>query len=75
MSDFLKRVELRWKRVTNLGLVLPPEYAELIKTLVRVGLTFPPPIKVQDQFVDPLEFAVAFMLSKRDERFKRDGYG
>jgi len=61
------------KRVTNLGLVLPPEYAELIKTLVRISMTRSAPIKVEDQEVDPLEFAVAFILSKREELLKKAG--
>lgn len=61
------------KRVTNLGLVLPPEYAELIKTLVRIGMTSAPPLKVGDQVVNPLEFAVAFILSKREELLKKAG--
>lgn len=61
------------KRVTNLGLVLPPEYAELIKTLVRIGMTSSPPLKVGEQMVDPLEFAVAFILSKREELLKKAG--
>lgn len=61
------------KRVTNLGLVLPPEYAELIKTLVRIGMTSSPPLKVGEHTVDPLEFAVAFILSKREELLKKAG--
>lgn len=61
------------KRVTNLGLVLPPEYAELIKTLVRIGMTSSPPLEVGEQTVDPLEFAVAFILSKREELLKKAG--
>src|SRR4030042_2903825 len=35
------------KRVTNLGLVLPPAYAELIKGMVRLGITDETPIDVQ----------------------------
>ncbi|KUJ93819.1 MAG: hypothetical protein XD40_0950 [Archaeoglobus fulgidus] len=61
------------RRVTNLGLVLPPEYAELIKTLVRISMTSSPPIKVGEQIVDPLEFAVAFILFKRGKLLKKAG--
>ncbi len=64
---------IKVKRVTNLGLVLPPEYAELIKTLVRIGMTRSPPLKVGNVEVDPLEFAVAFILSKREELLKKAG--
>ncbi len=53
------------KRVTNLGLVLPPAYAELIKGMVRLGVTSAKPIIVQGVKVNPLEFAVAFILSQR----------
>jgi len=53
------------RRVTNLGLVLPPAYAEIIKETVRLGLTDEDPVEVQGQNVVPLEFAVAFILSRR----------
>jgi len=55
------------KRVTNLGTVLPPSYAELIKTMVRTGLTGEEPVEVQGQKVVPLEFAVAFIISQREK--------
>jgi saccharopine dehydrogenase (NAD+, L-lysine-forming) len=61
------------KRVTNLGLVLPPEYAELIKTLVRIGMTADEKLKVGDIEVSTLEFAVAFILKKREELIKKAG--
>ena len=53
------------RRVTNLGLVLPPSYAELIKDMVRVGATSETPLQVQGRKTIPLEFAVAFILSRR----------
>jgi saccharopine dehydrogenase-like NADP-dependent oxidoreductase len=53
------------KRVTNLGLVLPPAYAELIKGMVKLGVTDEEPIEVQGRKVVPLEFAVAFILAQR----------
>lgn len=61
------------KRVTNLGLVLPPEYAEYIKGMVRLGLTSEEPIEVQGQEVVPLEFAVASILNKRPEFMEEAG--
>ena len=54
------------KRVTNLGLVLPPAYAELIKGIVRLGMTSEEPIDVKGQKISPLEFAVAYILSQRE---------
>lgn len=58
-------------RVTNLGLVLPPEYAGYIKGMVRLGVTEEKPIEVQGQEVIPLEFTVAYILSKREELLKK----
>jgi saccharopine dehydrogenase-like NADP-dependent oxidoreductase len=58
------------KRVTNLGLVLPPAYAELIKGMVRLGITDEKPIEVQGHKVVPLEFAVAYILSQRGQLMK-----
>jgi saccharopine dehydrogenase (NAD+, L-lysine-forming) len=61
------------KRVTNLGLVLPPAYAELIKGMVRLGVTDEGPIDVQGDRVIPLEFAVAYILSERPRLMKEAG--
>lgn len=61
------------KRVTNLGLVIPVSYAELIKDMVRLGLTSDEPLEVQGQKVIPREFAVAFVLSKRDALLREAG--
>ena len=61
------------KRVTNLGIVLPPAYAELIKGMVRLGVTGEEPINVNSQKVVPLEFAVAFILSQRPRLMKEAG--
>jgi saccharopine dehydrogenase-like NADP-dependent oxidoreductase len=61
------------KRVTNLGLVLPPAYAELIKGMVRLGITDEAPLEVEGQKVIPLEFAVAFILAQRKRLMKEAG--
>jgi len=61
------------KRVTNLGLVLPPAYAELIKGVVRLGITDEHPIEVQGRSVVPLEFAVAFILAQRPRLLQEAG--
>jgi saccharopine dehydrogenase (NAD+, L-lysine-forming) len=61
------------RRVTNLGLVLPPAYAELIKGMVRLGITDEKPIEVSGQKVIPLEFAVAYILSRRQQLLKEAG--
>ena len=61
------------KRVTNLGLVLPPAYAELIKGVVRLGITDEEPVEVQGQKVIPQEFAVAFILAQRERLMNEAG--
>jgi len=61
------------KRVTNLGLVLPPAYAELIKAMVRLGMADEEPIAVEGRKVVPLEFAVAFILSRRQQLMDEAG--
>jgi saccharopine dehydrogenase-like NADP-dependent oxidoreductase len=69
LPRYLKNI----KRVTNLGLVLPPAYAELIKEMVRLGVTDEKPLEVQGQRVVPLEFAVSFILSRRQRLMTEAG--
>jgi saccharopine dehydrogenase-like NADP-dependent oxidoreductase len=61
------------KRVTNLGLVIPTSYAQLIKDMVRLGLTSDEPLQVQGQMVIPREFAVAYVISRRDGLLEEAG--
>lgn len=61
------------RRVTNLGLVLPPAYAELIKGIVKLGMTSEEPIEVNGQKISPLDFAVAFALHQRPKLLKEAG--
>ncbi len=61
------------QRVTNLGLVIPVEYADLIKDMVRLGLTSDESLEVQGRKVIPREFAVAFVLSRREAMLKEAG--
>ena len=69
LPQYLKGV----KRVTNLGLVLPPAYAELIKGMVRLGVIDEEPVVVQGRKVIPLEFAVAFILAQRERLMNEAG--
>jgi len=69
LPKFLKGI----KRVTNLGLVLPSVYAELIKGMVRLGVTDEEPMEVQGHQIAPLEFAVAFILSQRHRLMQEAG--
>jgi saccharopine dehydrogenase (NAD+, L-lysine-forming) len=61
------------KRVTNLGLVIPVTYAELIKSMVRLGLTSDDPLEVQGETIIPREFAVAYVISRRDGLLEEAG--
>ncbi|MFX0096820.1 MAG: saccharopine dehydrogenase NADP-binding domain-containing protein [Candidatus Hodarchaeota archaeon] len=61
------------KRVTNLGLVLPPSYAELIKGIVRLGMTSEEPINIGEKEISPLEFAVFYAISQRERLLKEAG--
>lgn len=61
------------KRATNMGLVLPPAYAEIIKGTVRLGITTEEPIEVDGRKVVPLEFAVAFILAERPKILRAAG--
>ncbi len=69
LPKFLKGI----KRVTNLGLVLPPAYAELIKGMVRLGVTDEESMEVQGHQIAPQEFAVAFILSQRHRLMQEAG--
>ena len=61
------------KRVTNLGLVLPPEYAYLIRTLVKAGLFSDEEVKVNNTVIRARDFAIAYILKKRKEILEKTG--
>ncbi|MEM3618356.1 MAG: saccharopine dehydrogenase NADP-binding domain-containing protein [Candidatus Bathyarchaeia archaeon] len=61
------------RRVTNLGLVLPPAYAELIKGIVRLEMTSEEPIEVNGKKIAPIDFAAAFALHQRPKLLREAG--
>ncbi|MBC7195432.1 MAG: hypothetical protein H5U37_07235 [Caldisericia bacterium] len=61
------------KRVTNLGLVLPPQYAELIKNVAKIGIVEEEPIDVNGCKISPLDFSVTYILYKRRELLEKFG--
>jgi len=61
------------KRVTNLGLVLPPEYAYLIRTLVKAGLFSDEEVTIDNTVVKARDFATAYVLKKRKEILEKAG--
>lgn len=61
------------RRVTNLGTVLPPAYAELIKGMVRLGITGEEPLDVQGRQVIPREFTISYVLAQRPRLLEEAG--
>ncbi len=62
---FLKAKGL--KRVTNKGTVLPEQYYDLTRTIHSLGLDSTDPVEVEGQKVTPYNFAIAYLIKKRDE--------
>ncbi len=65
LPKFLKVKGL--KRVTNKGTVLPPEYYDLTRKIHALGLASKDPIEVNGQRVVPYDFAIAYLIKKRNE--------
>jgi len=61
MPKYIKGV----KRVANLGFVLPLDYFRLTMDTVRLGICVEEPLIVQGREVIPIDFAVAYILSRR----------
>jgi saccharopine dehydrogenase (NAD+, L-lysine-forming) len=66
---------LKVRRVTNRGTVLPDAYFELTVELARLGLGSRDPIPVKGQPVSPRDFAIAFLLGRRDEILAETRFG
>lgn len=63
------------KRVTNLGCVIPLEYYDLIRRIVRLGVVEDEPISVKGQMVSPLDFTIAYILEQRERILKETNFG
>ncbi|MEM2218220.1 MAG: saccharopine dehydrogenase NADP-binding domain-containing protein [Thermofilaceae archaeon] len=61
------------RRVTNLGVVLPPQFPALIRTLVRASLFTDEEVEVEGVKVKARDFAVAYVLKKRRELLEKFG--
>ena len=61
------------KRVTNKGTVLPTGYFDFTMDTVRLGLATEEPLLVQGAKVTPIEFEVAFILSRRQALLDQAG--
>ncbi len=53
------------KRVTNMGVVVPLDYFQLTMDTVKLGICTEEPLIVQGREVIPIEFAVAYIISRR----------
>ncbi|MHA1248612.1 MAG: saccharopine dehydrogenase family protein, partial [Candidatus Helarchaeota archaeon] len=63
------------KRVTNKGTVLPKEYYDLTREIVRLGITSEEPINVKGAMVKPIDFAIAFIINQRDKILQQVNFG
>ena len=66
---------IKCKRVTNLGCVIPPEYYSMIQDISRLGIIGEDHIIVNGQEVVPLDFAIAYILEKREGILKKSNFG
>ncbi len=66
---------IKCKRVTNLGCVIPTEYYDVIRGIVRLGIVSEEPINVKGQAVKPFDFAIAYILHQREKILKDTNFG
>ncbi|MBD3352887.1 MAG: NAD(P)H-binding protein [Candidatus Lokiarchaeota archaeon] len=70
---FIKDRGLR--RVTNKGTVLPHEYYSLTRKIHSCGLDSKEAIDVKGQKVIPYDFAISYLIKKRDEILEQTNFG
>ncbi len=61
------------RKVTNMGIVLPLDYFQLTMDSVALGLATEVPVMVQGREVVPIEFEVAYIISRRPELIAKAG--
>jgi len=66
---------IKCRQVTNKGSVLPSEYYNLIRDLCRLGLADPEPLWVKGKKIAPDDFAMAYIIRKRERILKETGFG
>lgn len=66
---------LKLKQVTNKGGVLPDQYYALTRDLCGLGLGDKEPLDVKGTPVVPYDFAVAYILKRREEILKATNFG
>jgi saccharopine dehydrogenase (NAD+, L-lysine-forming) len=63
------------KRVTNKGTVLPEEYYNLIKDIVRLGIIGEKPINVGGKMIKPIDFAMSYIIEQRKKILIQTKFG
>ena len=63
------------KRVTNKGTVMPEEYYDLTRKVFAAGLDSIDPITVKGVTITPYDFAIAYLIKRRDEILKDINFG
>lgn len=63
------------KRVTNKGTVLPEEYYKLTRKIHECGLDSKEAVKVKGIEVVPYDFAISYLIKKRDEILEETKFG
>jgi len=66
---------LKCRQVTNKGSVLPNEYYNLIRDLCQLGLTDKEPLPVKGKKVVPYDFALAYIVKKREQILQETRFG
>ncbi|MBF0396221.1 MAG: saccharopine dehydrogenase NADP-binding domain-containing protein [Desulfobacterales bacterium] len=66
---------LKLKRVTNKGTVLPSEYYDLTRDLCSLGFNSKEPINFKGQSIVPYDFAVAYIIDRREKILKKTNFG
>jgi saccharopine dehydrogenase (NAD+, L-lysine-forming) len=66
---------IKCRQVTNKGTVLPNEYYNLIRDLCQLGLNDPKPVSVKGKKVALSDFAMAYIIKKREQILQETGFG
>jgi len=63
------------QRVTNKGSVLPEEYYNLTRDMHKLGLASKDPVVVNGIKIIPHDFAIAYLIKRRDEILQETNFG
>jgi len=66
---------LKLRQVTNKGSVVPNSYYDMTRDLCYYGMASREPVDVKGQKVVPYEFAMAFLIKRRDEILAAEKFG